>query len=92
MTPLQKKISRTVDDLREALNEVEGNAVVEPQDGTGVRGWALAALEWQQRVDDLQRELTTLLVHHARVEQATWEQVGDALGMTRQGAWKLWGQ
>ena len=36
-------------------------------------------------------ELTQRTVDRALAQGATWTQIGEALGMTRQGAWKRWG-
>lgn len=80
--------------FREAANEIQARA-----------GWALAALEDLPMTNDQLIELLDRLVvvreqadelvdqvaRQARAEGASWTVVGEAVGMTKQGAQQRWG-
>lgn len=48
------------------------------------------ALEWINPLREQLAELETLLVHQARVEELSWAEIADPLGMTRQAAHQRW--
>ena len=88
MTPLQHEINAASTAL---LARADGLRVHASATRNGVNATALDALEWSAALRADLDELDGLLVHQARVEGATWELVGEAMNMTKQGAHQRWG-
>lgn len=77
---------RTYDDMLEEIETADGGAGPDPiatYTGPGLAELA-AAIEAQSDAD----RAVSAAVTHAREEGATWQAIGDLLGMTRQGALK----
>lgn len=58
----------------------------EQQTALAVDGVAGSAAAWRAAAAELD-----VAVVRARAAGATWDEIGAAAGMTRQGAWKRWG-
>jgi hypothetical protein len=83
MTPLQKRITTATDALIERAQGLREHA---PD-----RGPALDTLEWTAALRAELDDLETLIVRQARAEGASWGEIADPIGITRQGCQQRWG-
>src|SRR5664279_5769529 len=88
MTPLQLNINADAIGL---VHRAKGLKVHAGATTLGANGTALDALEWVFALRDDLAQLETLIVRQARVEGATWAEIAEPLGLTKQGAQKHWG-
>jgi hypothetical protein len=90
MTPLRRKIATSAEQLIETAQGL-GSCATGVDWFTGAPCTALDALEWPSLLREHLDELEALIVRQARVEQASWAQIAEPSGMTRQGAQQRWG-
>jgi len=88
MTPLQREINRSAASL---LDRADGLRVRAWGSNGGANATALDALEWVAALRDELTALETLIVRHAREQGASWADIADPLGITKQAAHQHWG-
>lgn len=88
MTPLQRRINEDAAALTERAHGLQMRASASSQ---GANSTALDALEWVAALRAELDDLVTLIVRQARVEDASWAEIADPMGISRQGAQQRWG-
>jgi hypothetical protein len=88
MTPLQKRINTAAAALIERTTGLARHAGATD---AGANATALDALEWTAALRAELDELEALIVRQARLENASWSEIADPIGITRQGAQQRWG-
>lgn len=73
-----EQINQAANPLMEALYSLDGHQDLSP----------LEALRVAHAVQFTARDVTPALVEHSRRQGASWQQIAEALGVTRSAAWQ----
>lgn len=85
-------MTTTTEDLVELARDMNRSAQIIRQnvddEGSGARGYDHETLFELRQLERMAGEAIVLQVKRARAAGASWETIGDALNISRQGAWE----